>query len=310
MLLTLLAVSATAIALIVGGAALLSWAMGPGAGIPASAASNATAGPPSPAASTSTTAPPSSSSVAASSAASAETPPHPRVPSATSGSAPPTAPTPLDDSYAHATGVVVIDAGHQATADMRREPIGPGASQTKPRVEGGTRGVVTHVPESRINLEVALRLQAALESRGVKVIMVRTTQAVDIPNSKRAEMANAAHAALFIRLHCDGAGSASTHGFLMLRPGANQWTGPIVAASKAAAADVDQSVLAATGAFDRGTQARNDLSGFNWSKVPTILVEMGVMTNPAEDRKLSSGSYQQLLADGMANGIARYLRSR
>jgi len=180
----------------------------------------------------------------------------------------------------------------------------------KPCVESGTQGVVTHVPESLVNLEVALKLEKALEAHGVKVIMVRTTQKVDIPNSKRAGIANSAHAALFIRLHCDGVNSPSAHGFLMLRPGVNRWTGPIVALSKIAAGLVDKAVLGTTGALDRGTQVRNDLSGFNWSKVPTILVEMGVMTNPSEDRKLSTASYQQEIADGMANGVVQYLHGR
>jgi N-acetylmuramoyl-L-alanine amidase len=213
-------------------------------------------------------------------------------------------------SVSTASGVVVIDAGHQGTQDMKLEPIGPGSSQLKPRVESGTAGVVTRVAESVVNLQVALKLEKTLQSRGVKVIMIRTSQNVDIPNSKRAEIANNAHAALFIRLHCDGVGNSTTHGFLMLRPGANQWTGPIVAPSKVAANYVDKAVLAATGAFDRGTEARTDLAGFNWATVPTILVEMGVMTNPTEDRKLSTAAYQQTLADGMTNGIVQYLRTR
>jgi N-acetylmuramoyl-L-alanine amidase len=33
---------------------------------------------------------------------------------------------------------------------------------------------------------------------------------------------------------------------------------------------------------------------------------MGVMTNRADDRKLSQASYQQKLADGMAAGIALF----
>ncbi len=37
-------------------------------------------------------------------------------------------------------GTVVIDAGHQAHADLRSEPIGPGSSQTKPRVDERHRG--------------------------------------------------------------------------------------------------------------------------------------------------------------------------
>lgn len=218
----------------------------------------------------------------------------------------PAAPAPVDAGL----GVVVIDAGHQGKEDMRLEPIGPRSSQKKPRVESGTSGPYAPHEESEVNLEVALKLEKALQARGVKVIMVRTSQNVDIPNSQRAKIANDAHAALFIRLHCDGVNDSSTHGFLMLRPGPNKWTGPIVASSKVAASYVDRAALAATGAYNRGTQARTDLSGFNWSKVPTILAEMGVMSNRAEDLKLVTPSYQQKLADGMANGIVAYLRSK
>ena len=203
--------------------------------------------------------------------------------------------------------VVVIDAGHQAHADLKLEPIGPGSKTRKPAVAGGTSGVVTHAPESLINLDVALRLRRALMARGIKVIMVRTTQNVDIPNSKRALMANAAHAGLLIRLHCDGvAGSSSTAGLLTLVPARNSWTGPIVSSSARAGRDIHAAAIAATGARNRGITPRSDMSGFNWSKVPAVIVEMGVMTNPVEDRRLSTASYQQRLADGIAAGIARF----
>ena len=210
---------------------------------------------------------------------------------------------------ADSLGTVVIDAGHQASPDYRLEPVGPGSSVTKPCVESGTSGVVTHAPESQVNLDVALKLRDTLQARGVTVVMIRTTQNVDIPNSERAKIANANHAALFIRLHCDGVTSSSVNGLLMLRPGQTQWTGAIVEPSRIAAGYVGRSVLTATGAYNRGTVTRTDLSGFNWSQVPAILVEMGVMSNATEDRKLSTPSYQQTLANGMATGIVGYLNS-
>jgi N-acetylmuramoyl-L-alanine amidase len=206
--------------------------------------------------------------------------------------------------------VVVIDAGHQANADLRPEPIGPGSSTTKPRVAGGTSGVVTHNPESVVNLKIALRLRSALQKRGVKVIMIRTSQKVDIPNSKRAQIANKAHANLFIRLHCDGVTSSATHGLLTLVPAKNQWTGGIVTSSGRAGRDVQAATLKATAATNRGVVGRGDMSGFNWAKVPSIIVEMGVMTNPTEDRKLASSGYQVKLATGMANGIVRFLSGK
>jgi N-acetylmuramoyl-L-alanine amidase len=207
-------------------------------------------------------------------------------------------------------GVVVIDAGHQGSQMSGTEPVGPGSSVRKPKVESGTSGVATHVDESQRNLEVALVLRKALEARGVPVVMVRTSQDVKIANSQRAKIANDANAALFVRLHCDSGPSSAT-GILTLRPAKNWYSGsPIVAKSAVAAKLVQRATIAATGAKDRGITPRSDLSGFNWSKVPSVLVEMGMMSNAAEDRKMATAAYQQKLADGMANGIVAYLKSK
>jgi N-acetylmuramoyl-L-alanine amidase len=203
--------------------------------------------------------------------------------------------------------VVVIDAGHQAKADTRTEPIGPGSKKRKARVAGGASGVATHRPESLDNLQVALKLRADLVARGVKVVMIRTVQKVDISNATRAKTANAANADLFIHLHCDGSPSHSTHGILTLIPASNSWTAKIVTASARAGRDIQAAVLATTHAKNRGVAKRGDLSGFNWSKVPTALVEMGLMSNPAEDRSLASPAYQSKLAAGIADGVMEFL---
>ena len=206
--------------------------------------------------------------------------------------------------------VVVIDAGHQGQGDSSLEPVGPGSSQKKAKVADGASGAYAPHAESAVNLQVALKLRSALQARGVKVVMVRTSQDVNISNSQRAAIANKAHAALFIRLHCDGVSSKSTHGFSTLIPASNHWTSPIVSASAKAGRLVHSATLKATGAADRGVVNRGDLSGFNWSKVPTILVEMGFMSNAAEDRALTSSAYQNKLATGLANGTVAYLKSR
>jgi N-acetylmuramoyl-L-alanine amidase len=206
--------------------------------------------------------------------------------------------------------VVVIDAGHQGQGDSSLEPVGPGSSQKKAKVADGASGSSAPHAESAVNLQVALKLRSALQARGVKVVMVRTSQNVNISNSQRAAIANKAHAALFIRLHCDGISNKSTHGFSTLIPASNHWTSPIVSASAKAGRLVHGATLKATGAADRGVVDRGDLSGFNWSKVPTILVEMGFMSNTAEDRALTSSAYQNKLATGLANGTVAYLKSR
>jgi N-acetylmuramoyl-L-alanine amidase len=232
------------------------------------------------------------------------------TPSAASALAPPASSAaaktaPPDAAVATAPFVVVIDAGHQAHGNNALEPIGPGSKSKRAKVSSGTSGIFTHKHESTINLQVALRLRKALVAAGIKVVMIRTTQSVDIPNSKRAKMANSAHADLFVRIHCDGA-AHSVRGFLTLVPARNSWTKPIFTASARAGRDVHAACLAATGARDRGISRRGDLSGFNWSHVPAVLVEMGNMKNAKEDRNLASASYQRKIVAGITAGVLRF----
>lgn len=223
-------------------------------------------------------------------------------------------PTPVPTQAATAqtttTATVAIDAGHQGKADSAQEPIGPGASETKARVAGGATSVTTGTPESEVNLAVALKLQSALATRGINVVMVRTTEDVDISNAERAAIANDANADLFIRLHCDGVDSSSTNGFLTLVPGSNSYTAAIAAQSQAAGDIMHPVIVSETGANDRGIVERTDLSGFNWCTVPTVLFEMGCMSNPTEDAKLNSDAYQQTLANAIADATVTYLNSR
>jgi len=206
--------------------------------------------------------------------------------------------------------VVVIDAGHQSRRDTRMEPIGPGSSTKKAAVTSGTRGTATRIPEYKTNLRVALKLRDLLVRNGVSVIMVRTGNDVDITNNMRARVANAAHADLFIRLHCDGSDDSGVHGISVLTPGKNRWTAPIVSTSMSAARSVSAATIASTHAKNRGIARRSDLAGFNWCKVPVVLVEMGFMSNRAEDKLLASGAYQDKLAAGLARGAAKYLASK
>jgi N-acetylmuramoyl-L-alanine amidase len=222
------------------------------------------------------------------------------------------APAPTPAPAASATSgnfIVVIDAGHQAKGSNKPEPIGPGSSQTKPSVTSGASGSVTKRPESLVNLEVSMKIKKELEARGVKVIMVRTSQNVNISNSQRAAVGNKAGADLLLRIHCDDIGNSGTNGLLVMVPAKNRWTGPIVAQSAKAGKTIHSAAIKATGAKDRGITQTAAMSGFNWSEVPSVIVEMGLMSNPAEDRKLSSPAYQQKLATGISNGVVSYLES-
>lgn len=206
--------------------------------------------------------------------------------------------------------VVCIDPGHQERANNELEPIGPGSSTRKAKVTGGATGTATKQHEHDFALTLALKLKKQLEAEGVKVVMTRMTSAVDISNSQRAAVANKAGADLFVRIHADGSTNGDTRGLSTLYPAGNDWVRPITAESLIAAKAVHTATLSSTGAVDRGVVPRSDMSGFNWSKVPSIIVECGFLSNPVEDKLLATTVYQGKLVDGMTRGIIRYLHGQ
>lgn len=219
-----------------------------------------------------------------------------------------TSAAPTSAASAAAGLVVVIDPGHQARGDSSTEPVGPGSSERKAKVSSGTAGVVTGIPESELVLVVSLKLRDALAAHGIEVVMTRTTQDINISNIERTQIANGAGADLFVRMHADGSNNPDVAGIHVLYPASIEgWTDDIASESKAAAIIAQQELIAATGAKDRGIDARSDLTGFNWSDVPVILPEIGFMTNPAEDRLLATPAYQDKIVQGLTRAILIYL---
>jgi N-acetylmuramoyl-L-alanine amidase len=242
-------------------------------------------------------------------------PPRPPTTKTTATTAAPGNATPTTQPVASSGGVdgavVVVDPGHQGHGNSAQEAIGPGSSTTKDKVTSGTSGVSSGTDESVVTLAIGLKLRDALEARGIKVVMTRTSQDVDISNIERTKIANAAHAALYIRVHADGATSSSTHGIHTLYPASKSgWTDDIAAVSKRAAQLAQSALVAATGASDRGLDARTDMTGFNWSDVPVIIPELGFMSNPEEDRLLNSPAYQQKIANALADAAVRFIQEQ
>ena len=204
--------------------------------------------------------------------------------------------------------VICIDAGHQARGNSSLEPNGPGSSTMKAKVTTGATGCVTGKTESQINLEVALKLQQALQSQGYTVIMCRTSQNVDISNAERAEIANSNNVSAFIRLHCDSSTSSSATGTLTLAPStSNPYCASIASESQALSKSIVTNICSVTGSRNRGVSIVDNMTGLNWSKVPVTIVEMGFLSNPQEDQLLASDDYQNKIVQGIVNGIGAYL---
>lgn len=200
-------------------------------------------------------------------------------------------------------GIIIgIDPGHQAKGNNEKEAVAPGSSEMKAKVSSGTQGVSTRIPEYEVNLQVSLMLREALEKEGATVVMTRETNDVDISNQERAILCNEAGCELVLRIHCNGASDKSVNGMGMYV----RATGACAEESCFAAECLIAAMAEATGAKAQGIYKRDTYTGLNWSEVPSVLVEMGYMSNPDEDEKLCDPEYQALLVKGMVDGICDY----
>lgn len=205
------------------------------------------------------------------------------------------------------SAVVVIDPGHQRSGDSTKEPNGPGSSTMKARVTGGTSGVSTGVTEYMLNLDISMKLKTELENRGYTVYMTRTSHDVNISNMERAQYASSVGADIAVRIHANGAGSASVSGAETLVPSSgNPYVSHLGNASYSLGKNIIDSYCAATGFHNRGVKSNDTMTGINWSEVPVTIIELGFMSNPTEDQAMQDANMQNNMVQGIANGIDAY----
>lgn len=203
--------------------------------------------------------------------------------------------------------VIVIDPGHGGTVTSQKEPVSPGSTIMKAENTVGACGVNPKLTEYELNLKVALKLEKLLENNGYKVILTRTSNSQTIGNIERAEIGNKNNADLVIRIHADSYSSTSVMGASMLVPGNCGYAKNIYQKSRKYGEIIFSELLKKAGMKSRGIFIRDDLTGFNWSKVPVVLIEMGFLSNPYEDKLLSTEAYQDKIAAGLCQGINKAL---
>ena len=174
--------------------------------------------------------------------------------------------------------VICIDPGHPS------------------EVGRGTHG--RRSTEIGVAYRIAGLLRKRLEADGYRVVMTKTHEEEMVTNRRRAEIANASGAVLLLRLHCDASNGT---GFAVYYPAAPGTSGGVTgpgqdvidrsteAASrfhKAMVSSLDGTLASEGLKTDRETAVgskQGALTGSVFSKVPTVLVEMVVLTNPRDE---------------------------
>jgi N-acetylmuramoyl-L-alanine amidase len=205
--------------------------------------------------------------------------------------------------------VVALDPGH-------------GGSDTGARSRDG------QTVEKFVTLEVAQRLRRLLADAGARVVPTRTQDARpmapgarDAPADERQDLearvqiGNAAGADLFVSLHADALADPERGGALVFWGPATGYTYPderpeeLVRSSREAARTLLWHLVARTGVVERGAAAEA-FYVLGRTRMPAVLVEMAVLTNPAEGVFLTGEGFQQRVAEGLFDGIADYFGDR
>ena len=220
---------------------------------------------------------------------------------------------------------VVIDPGHGGDVDVEGVR-GPGA-----RGPGGTF-------EKHVTLTIARLLKSALEARlGVRALLTREDDRT-VYLDERAAFANNNKADLFISLHLNASVSQKPSGaevfFLSLdgySPEARrvaQMEGAVLPTASggdrtiemmlwemAQLQHLEQSAVVA-GLVEQALRARVKMSPraiqqapfrvLVGANMPAVLVELGFVSNPEEEKLLGAHAYQLRLVDGLVDAVGRY----
>ncbi len=157
------------------------------------------------------------------------------------------------------------------------------------------------IKESTVNLAVAQRLRALLESAGAKVVMTRNSDDESVSLSERVKLASESGAQLLLSIHNnalpDGRDPLSEHGT------SSYWYQP---QALELARVLKDSLVKETGLPDYGTHYQN-LALCRPSNMVAALVEVGFMINPDEYAQLITAEFQEKAARALFSAICRYI---
>lgn len=180
--------------------------------------------------------------------------------------------------------LVAIDPGHGG--------IDPGAN-----IDG--------LSEKEINLDIALRVNSILRSWGIPTYMTRSDDSF-IPTKERIYTANDKKAALFVSIHSNWFSDTSLNGTMTLYyPSERLSVGNL---SELDYAKTIQSELSKSlESKNRGIIDRPNLTVLKHASMPSVIVELGFLSNKKDAELLASDSFRQKAAEALAEGIKKSL---
>ncbi len=152
--------------------------------------------------------------------------------------------------------------------------------------------------EEEVVLQTSMKLKLELEKLGYSVYMTRTKDEY-VNLYDRPVIANSMNAAVFVSVHANGFKSSSANGIEVYYGDSED---------KKLADIMQKKLIGATGATNRGAKPQPRYVVIKNSTMPTVLVELGFMTNATEESNLMSDNYQQKLAKAMAESVHVYLK--
>lgn len=201
---------------------------------------------------------------------------------------------------------IVLDPGHSKNPGDEKEKISPDSNEMKLKDTSGSVGLISKKNEYEIAMDVTLKLKELLEKDGYTVVLTKDNVETPLSSIERAEVGNRENANLMIRIHCDSFSNSNAKGASMLVPKQRGYiTKEISEKSIEYGKNIIEEYTKKTGLNNRGLQYRSDLTGFNWSKIPVVLLELGFISNSEEDKFLSSEENINTIAEGIKNGIEK-----
>ncbi|WP_171016648.1 N-acetylmuramoyl-L-alanine amidase [Pseudalkalibacillus caeni] len=164
--------------------------------------------------------------------------------------------------------------------------------------DSGTKGTSFHSFEKDLTLRTANLLNELLKKAGAKTVMTRTGDTY-IALSDRVSISHRQKADAFISIHFDSSN------FI----GANGITSYYYSESdKQLAKDIHKQLIKNTGLRDRKVRYGN-YHVLRTNAAPSVLFELGYLSNPWEETILNTTSYQIKASNAIFNGLVDYFNS-